>query len=905
MINRWFGHSLRRSVALMALLTLTACGGGGGGDDGGGFLGPGTQNPDDFYTLEAKLVDQEGTTITTVDPLKQGYVLVRVLDDRNEPAVQEVVSAVATLGTLLPSSGTALTNSDGVATFILLPAETDGAGTVTASISTDAGEATTTVNYQLSTDLPYTFNVNLVDENGEPLDNVETTQNIGLLIDVIDDRDGSAVPFTIVNVALGSFGSVIPDSGSVLSDENGRARFDVTTGDTTGAFELTVSATLAGGEVIETFAVNVDQAIRKIGHFDDSGEFIEGVIKVEPAKELSPGGTAALTVAVVDGENQRTSSEEVIEITSECLFGGEATLNPGSPVTFTSQTTVSYTVNGCSGSDAITARLGSTGATATNQVEISEITAESISFTSANPEIIAIRDTGNSSSLTESSAVSFTVSDRDGNPVSDARVNFELSTGIGGVALNCISDPFCSYSSVEDQIQGRSRTATDRSNLDGVAVAELLSGFVATPVRVLAYIDLDEDGVRDDAEPATTSGALVITTGLPDQDSISLSAGPLNVLGAFDTDGTTSTLTVRMADKYNNPVPDGTQAVFTTEYGSIEGSCTTTAGRCSVTWSSQAPRSSAYAEAIRIFDDPRYDCPSHNEPGGPCPDDIADPAVNPPGAPRGGRTTILVTAIGEESFVDANANGLYDEGEFWTNLPEAFRDENEDGIHTPSQRANCSNPATADDICLAGFDEDFVDFNQNGVYDLNNTPAAAAGSSLPSGLYNGVLCRQSDDDIGVCSRDLLNVRDSIVVINSFSSGSSFDLLVIEADEGNEPDGNDPLDDGEIYVLYVSDIFNNPPPAGTEISYEGSGRCDVLTPSPTIGDTNRPGAFGVSFAVSTADGEAPTADPDQVTIIMTLSNGATSVATYPCRVEDPEPDTGTDGGDGPDFSPSGG
>jgi hypothetical protein len=57
--------------------------------------------------------------------------------------------------------------------------------------------------------------------------------------------------------------------------------------------------------------------------------------------------------------------------------------------------------------------------------------------------------------------------------------------------------------------------------------------------------------------------------------------------------------------------------------------------------------------------------------------------VNPPGAPRGGRSTLLVTAIGEESFIDKNANGRYDEGEYWTNLTEAFVDHNEDNRYTP------------------------------------------------------------------------------------------------------------------------------------------------------------------------------------------------------------------------------
>ena len=92
--------------------------------------------------------------------------------------------------------------------------------------------------------------------------------------------------------------------------------------------------------------------------------------------------------------------------------------------------------------------------------------------------------------------------------------------------------------------------------------------------------------------------------------------------------------------------------------------------------------------------------------------------VNPPGAPRGGRSTLTLIVNGEESFVDRNGNGYYDAGELWTNLTEAFTDHNEDGVFTPQQRDNCSDPRVADDICLAGFEEFYYDFNNNGQFDL-------------------------------------------------------------------------------------------------------------------------------------------------------------------------------------------
>ncbi|MEW8413071.1 MAG: hypothetical protein AB2728_08140, partial [Candidatus Thiodiazotropha sp.] len=77
-----------------------------------------------------------------------------------------------------------------------------------------------------------------------------------------------------------------------------------------------------------------------------------------------------------------------------------------------------------------------------------------------------------------------------------------------------------------------------------------------------------------------------------------------------------------------------------------------------------------------------------------------------------GRLTILATMLGEESFIDANGNGVLDAGDpAFSNIPEAFRDDNEDGEKHPTY-------------------EEFVDFNTNGIYDDADSDTD----------YNGVLC---------------------------------------------------------------------------------------------------------------------------------------------------------------------
>lgn len=86
--------------------------------------------------------------------------------------------------------------------------------------------------------------------------------------------------------------------------------------------------------------------------------------------------------------------------------------------------------------------------------------------------------------------------------------------------------------------------------------------------------------------------------------------------------------------------------------------------------------------------------------------------------PSDGRITILATAIGDESFTDLNGNGRYDAMDFFEDLPEAFRGDNENGLYDDGM-------------------EEFLDFNSDGVYAPEN------------GIYNGVLCsdeaKQSGD----------------------------------------------------------------------------------------------------------------------------------------------------------------
>ena len=141
-------------------------------------------------------------------------------------------------------------------------------------------------------------------------------------------------------------------------------------------------------------------------------------------------------------------------------------------------------------------------------------------------------------------------------------VAFALNTTVGGITL----DP---------------SSATSDNN--GLVQTTVQAGTIATSVRVTA------SATSGSRTYESQSDQLVITTGIPDDDSMDIVATVINPEG-WDISGTQVVISARLADRFNNPVPDGTAITFTTEGGSIDSFCTTTDGSCVVIWTSQDPR---------------------------------------------------------------------------------------------------------------------------------------------------------------------------------------------------------------------------------------------------------------------------------------------------------------------------
>jgi len=272
----------------------------------------------------------------------------------------------------------------------------------------------------------------------------------------------------------------------------------------------------------------------------------------------------------------------------------------------------------------------------------------SIEFVSASPTSITLQGTGGAG-LSETSLVTFRVKDPDGIALEAQTVEFSLSTSVGGITLS---------------------STNDASSSTGLVTTIIQSGAVPTAVRVIASIP--------GTNISTLSDQLSITSGIPDQDSMSIGAIPRNPEG-LNFNGVESEIVVHLADVFNNFVPSGTSVSLTTEGGAIEGSCLTGAqSSCSVIWQSQSPR------------------------------------------PANGLVTILATALGQESFVDINGNGIFDSGDTFTDMPEAFRDDNNNSSYDSG--------------------EVFLDLNNDGIYSgvdgLYNGSSCMPGYSLCAAQKN-------------------------------------------------------------------------------------------------------------------------------------------------------------------------
>jgi len=595
---------------------------------------------------------------------------------------------------------------------------------------------------------------------------------------------------------------------SGLTNSNGEARvtLDISAA-STGVATISVTSTVND----ETFDDSLNIQINEESLVEEGtqyffgglheGNFSEGILHADDSladengiTTIAAGASFGVSVSIVDQDDQPiTSAPFEVSFTSTCVESGEATIDE---TVFSIQGTASATYQdiSCAGSQGnqdniiATVTIDSETFTASRAINLLPEALGSIEFISASPESIFLKGVGGQ----ESSILTFLVKGELGNPQPQRQVEFTLSTVIGGLALSA-------------------ETAT--TNASGLATVTVISGSAPAAVRVTAAVESDEGTTL-----TTQSSSLSVNTGLPDQNSITLAFDNLNPEGR-NVAGVEVNVVAYLADSFNNPVPDGTTVNFTAEGGSIDPTCNTENGNCTVIWRSQDPY----------------------------PDDH--------------RVTILATAVGHEYFVDVDGNNYYS-------------DVDGNAVVEGTVNGLTNEQLSSGFFSISELSEGFVDMtdvwrddNENYTFDSGEQPLDDDNDgnfSYGDGLFNGPQCSQEESD-NCSSTPLIDIRKAGVLI---MSGSYAYFSVEDQDDGTEyySDFNDgdsteiTVASGTDLLLKISDSQLQTLPNGTDIYIDTSGIIpddEAADPIYTIGNkVGNVGEFnGFTYTFESVDGTA--------------------------------------------------
>lgn len=522
--------------------------------------------------------------------------------------------------------GTALTASalaSGTANLQI----TDSAGTVIPlAVTVTSGSAATAVSQDPAL------------KSAALLEGTVATSSIGastVLSVKLTDPSGLGIPSQVIDVTGDLTQVKFPEGSSGLTNSQGVAtiKVDRASLQAAGAGSLTVNYSYKPGafsaypngatppsaaKVITTYvgyqlsAANVTLANLDVG-----------------AGTLAAYGTRQISVQATVNGAVPTGSPVQVNFTTSC---GQMT--PPSVTTNASGIAVSsYTAtdvagspistSGCSGKS-VEISASTIGATVvTKSLSVIAAPATNLSFVSATPQRIYLDGSGGPTQ----SIVEFKLVNARGEPILGQDINLTLKTTNGGI-------PKASFGAV-----GNLSPIKGTTDANGKVSVPVFSGTVPTNVLVNAALVAN-------AAIQTDSAALTIASGRPAQARVSMSIGERAIRG-FNFDGGETTVTLSLADRQGNPVPDGTAVNFVTEGGVMIPPVCTTGGvagnsQCTVKIRTQNPR------------------------------------------PANGLVTILAYAAGEEDFVDTNANNVYDCGETFTDLGLAYRDDTATNLGQPN-----------------------------------------------------------------------------------------------------------------------------------------------------------------------------------------------------------------------------
>lgn len=523
--------------------------------------------------MSMSLVDAQGATsrIASLDsPLR---AQARVVDGNNLPIPNVIVTFTsnASLTTITPLSGSALTNANGIASVILAPkdlqtanAQSGAADTVRATATANGKNINASAVYQMGASsgntASATLSLALQDSSGAASSSAALNRPLTAKATLRDAR-GNPIANTIVSFATaGTLTTISPASASALTDSQGVASITLAPKDLSTALNQVGSA-----DVLRATATVGSNPLLATANFQ-LGSTSLSLVRVAPdaaSTNIAAYGSVVLKADLQANGLPYTSETVSISFSSPCASAGRASL-PTSVTTSNGRAQATYTDLGCAGSDAVSASFGGVGGYSATVVSASP-QAASLNFISATPsdQAIVIKGSGGIG-RSETASLVFQALDNSGRAFPNQEITFAVNS-LQPVTL---------------------QTSSAFTDNNGRATAVVNSGSLPTTFRVIASF-------KSAPQISTISGVITVSNGVPTQSAFTLSAVAHNIEG-FNIDNNTTTIAALLADASGNPVPDGTPVLFDTDSGAIgssaNGGCATINGACTVTLRSQNPR---------------------------------------------------------------------------------------------------------------------------------------------------------------------------------------------------------------------------------------------------------------------------------------------------------------------------
>ncbi|MBC3874917.1 Ig-like domain-containing protein [Undibacterium flavidum] len=212
--------------------------------------------------IQLALSDKDGIKTNVLSGTNTLVARATVLNNKGLPAPNVVVyfSVDTAIVSLQPASATALTNAEGVAIVNLAAGTGPGAGTlfatanVTGNVSIST-KATFAVSPNTNNNSPEgKIQLSLLDLNGAPSNLISATNSLSARASLVNQLGVPAANVVVTYTLDSGIASLLPTSGTALTDANGVAQISLKPGVGSGAGSITATATIVGSQPISAKA---------------------------------------------------------------------------------------------------------------------------------------------------------------------------------------------------------------------------------------------------------------------------------------------------------------------------------------------------------------------------------------------------------------------------------------------------------------------------------------------------------------------------------------------------------------------------------------------------------------------------------------------------------------------------